>query len=397
MPYITTPLSPVYYQISIDDILDIKPVKYRHPVSNEGNTRTVYVRHINDERVKSVDVLKLIDIVEEFTKQNEHLFEADRQSLYKTFYIPKNSGGLRRIDAPEPELMKALRTLKEILERMMPASYHTSAFAYISDRCTVDAIKKHQQNKSKWFVKMDFSDFFGSTTENFVFKMFSQIFPFSSIVTIPSGERALRKALSLCFLNGGLPQGTPISPFITNVMMIPIDHQLCNKFKKFPASPDNTAAELSFVYTRYADDILISSKYNFDYKKIQEYVIYTLNKFEAPFSLNPKKTRYGSSSGSNWNLGLMLNKDNEITIGYKKKRLFKAMCVSYITSKLNNEPWSLEEVQHFAGNLSYYRMIEEDYINHVVDCIGKKFNTNIDMLIKNDLNHNRKISSSFNF
>jgi len=181
--------------------------------------------------------------------------------LYRTFHIPKSSGGLRRIDAPLPELIAALRQLKVLLEENMFALYHTSAFAYIRGRCTVDAIKRHQQNESKWFVKLDFSNFFGSTTPEFVLAMLSMIFPFSEIVKRPGGRDELSKALSLCFLNNGLPQGTPISPFMTNVMMIPLDYKISNTLRNFD--------DRRFVYTRYADDLLISCKVDFNKDLVQ--------------------------------------------------------------------------------------------------------------------------------
>ena len=299
------------------------------------------------------------------------------ESLCITPFISlKKSKGLRKIDAPVPELMSALRQLKTIFESEMFALYHTSAFAYIKGRCTIDSIKRHQQNKSKWFAKLDFSDFFGSTTENFVMSMFSQIFPFSEVVKRKDGHDALQKALSLCFLNGGLPQGTPISPIITNVMMIPIDHQLCNELRKM---------DEHYIYTRYADDILISSKVDFDCNKLQDYVIGVLNKFNAPFKLKKEKTRYGSSAGRNWNLGVMLNKDNEITIGHQKKKTFKAMCCNYISDKKNGVSWELHDVQVFAGLISYYRMIEKDYIDYVIEHNNKKFEVDLEKLIKEDL------------
>ena len=80
--------------------------------------------------------------------------------------------------------------------------------------------------------------------------MLSKIFPFSEMVKYPYGRDELQKALSLCFLNNGLPQGTPISPFITNVMMIAIDHKISKTLRDFDSR--------RFVYTRYADDLLIS-------------------------------------------------------------------------------------------------------------------------------------------
>lgn len=376
MPYITIQQSPIYYQLTLDDILDGAVDVSKMVVPNVTNTRTHFKANLNENFLNKFDFDAMICVLEKFNEQHANLFEADRQSLYETFHIPKKSGGLREINAPVPELMDALRQLKTIFEVNMFASYHTSAFAYVKGRCTIDSIKRHQQNESKWFAKLDFSNFFGSTTEDFVISMFSMIFPFSEIVKRRDGLEALRKALSLCFLNGGLPQGTPISPTITNVMMIPIDHQICNELRKM---------DEHYVYTRYADDILISSKVSFDYDKLQDYILGVLKKFNAPFILKKEKTRYGSSAGRNWNLGVMLNKDNEITIGHQKKKAFKAMCCNYICDKKKGIAWDRHDIQTFQGLISYYRMVEKDYIDYVIDHNNQKFGVNIEVLIKSDL------------
>lgn len=376
MPYITVQQSPIYYQMSFDDILDGTVDLSRMIVPNVTNTRTHFREFLKPSFLERFNFDSMIAALEKFNEQHENLFNVERKSLYETFYIPKKSKGLREINAPVPELMNALRQLKTIFETNMFALYHTSAFAYVKGRCTVDCVKRHQQNESKWFAKLDFSDFFGSTTEEFVISMFSQIFPFSEIVKRRDGLEALKRALSLCFLNGGLPQGTPISPTITNIMMIPIDHQLYNELRKM---------DEHYVYTRYADDILISSKISFDCNKLQDYVLDVLRKFDAPFILKKEKTRYGSSAGRNWNLGVMLNKDNEITIGHQKKKTFKAMCCNYICDKKKGVPWDLHDVQVFSGLISYYRMIEKDYINYVIEQNNKKFGVNLEALIKEDL------------
>lgn len=376
MPYITIQQSPIYYQMSFDDILDGTVDLSRMVVPNVTNTRTHFREFLKPSFLERFDFDLMIAVLEKFNEQHANLFNVERKSLYETFYIPKKSKGLREINAPVPELMDALRQLKTIFETNMFALYHTSAFAYVKGRCTIDCIKRHQQNESKWFAKLDFSDFFGSTTEEFVISMFSQIFPFSEIVKRKDGLEALKKALSLCFLNGGLPQGTPISPTITNIMMIPIDHQICNELRKM---------DEHYVYTRYADDILVSSKVGFDCNKLQDYILSVLKKFNAPFCLKKEKTRYGSSAGRNWNLGVMLNKDNEITIGHQKKKTFKAMCCNYICDKKKGVAWDLHDVQVFAGLISYYRMIEKDYINYVIDQNNKKFGVNLEALIKEDL------------
>lgn len=377
MPYITIKQSPIYYQITLDDILNGAIDLSKMVIPNVTNTRTHYTERINQKFLENYNFDEMIEILKNFNIQNEKLFEvADRHSLYEKFFIPKKSGGLREINAPVPELMTALRNLKTIFEVNMFALYHTSAFAYVKGRCALDSVKRHQQNESKWFAKLDFSNFFGSTTEKFVLHMFSMIFPFSEIVKREDGREALTRALSLCFLDGGLPQGTPISPTITNIMMIPIDHQLANELRNM---------DEHYTYTRYADDILISSRIGFDYNILQDYILGVLRKFEAPFSLKKEKTRYGSSAGRNWNLGVMLNKDNEITIGHQKKKAFKAMCCNYICDKKKGVNWDKSDIQSFSGLISYYRMIEKDYIDYVIKHNNEKFGVDMIALIKSDL------------
>jgi len=377
MPYITIKQPPKYYQMTFEDIMAGIDDLSKYVMPNVTATRTYWVDYPNQRLRKNTDTQRMLDVLKIFNHSKEALFTQDRASLYHTFHIPKSSGGLRRIDAPLPELMNALRELKTLFEMHMFALYHTTAFAYVRGRSTIDALKRHQRNESKWFLKLDFADFFGSTTPAFVFDMLSRLFPFSELVRFPAGRDELEKALSLCFLNGGLPQGTPISPFITNVMMIAIDHNISNRLRNF----DNRR----FVYTRYADDLLISCKIDFDKDKVQQFVMDTLTEFNAPFTIKKEKTRYGSAAGRNWNLGLMLNNENQITIGHKRKKHFKAMLDNYMRDRKTGNRWELHDIQVLSGLISYYRMVEKDYINYLLRQYSEKHKADVEKCIKADL------------
>jgi hypothetical protein len=377
MPYITIKQPPVYHQISFEEMMAGVQDISKFVMPNITNTRTFWVNRPNDKLLENTDIDGMITSLNLFNQSKEALFAQDRASLYHTFHIPKSSGGLRRIDAPLPELMTALRELKTLFETQMFVLYHTTAFAYVCGRSTVDALKRHQRNESKWFLKLDFSNFFGSTTPEFVFDMMSQLFPFSEMVRYPAGKNAITKALSLCFLNDNLPQGTPISPFITNTMMIAIDHKLSNTLRNF----DNRR----FVYTRYADDLLISCKVDFDKDKVQKFVSDTLAEFKAPFNIKSEKTRYGSSAGRNWNLGLMLNKENQITVGHKRKKEFKAMLENYMNARKSSNNWQLHDIQVLSGLISYYKMVEKDYIDYLLRQYSDKHGEDIEKCIKADL------------
>lgn len=377
MIYFTQMAAPRTRQLRLEQILEeeVDVASFFTPISSKAsNTLTRVFDRVPERLLRTVDADYLIGLLEGFCSRYSALYIVKRHSLYSTFSIPKKTGGLRTINAPNDDLKAALYDLGNIFTQSFLARWHTTAFAYVPGRSTVDALRRHQQNDSHWFLKLDFSNFFGSTTENFLFDQLSMIFPFSEVVRKTNGAAALRKALSLCMLDGGLPQGTPISPMLTNLMMIPIDHQI-----------SNTLHGRRMVYTRYADDIMISAQRGFDPKEISALVQDVLRRFHAPFAINDKKTHYGSRAGNNWCLGLMLNAENKITIGWRNVDRFKAMCNSYILDRQKGIRWELHDVQTFAGLISYYTMVEKDYILHVIDGFNKKYKTDLLKSVKEDL------------
>lgn len=378
MYYIVTRQSPRHRQMSLEELLFSPIDKKAQTVyyNTEGNTRVYEVEQIGDELQRKTQVLYLKSRLKQFCEKTAELRSVPREQLYYSFKIPKKSGGLRQIDAPVDSLKDALNELKDIFENDFNVMYHTSAHAYIKQRGVLTAIKRHQRNESKWFGKFDLHDFFGSTTKEFVTKMFSMIYPFCEVMRDAEGRDLFDTAISLCFLHGGLPQGTPISPMITNIMMIPIDYKLFNSLH----NDENT-----LIYTRYADDMLISSRRNFDINEVQKKIKSVFEEFSAPFSLNEKKTRYGSSSGSNWNLGVMLNKDNQITIGWREKKHFQTMLRTYAMDRVNNKRWDYHDVKVLEGKINYYKMIEGDTVVRIISYISDKTNFDIIKGIKSDL------------
>lgn len=161
---------------------------------------------------------------------------------------------------------------------------------------------------------------------------------------------------------------------LTNVIMIPIDHRLYNDLR-----------QKHFVYTRYADDIQISHRENFDFNLICQKIDAVLHEFDAPFRIKPSKTRYGSSAGQNWNLGVMLNKDNKLTVGWKAKQYLKSACHNYLRDKKNGERWDPHEVCVLSGKISYYKMVEPDYVEGFLNWFNAKNNCNLIRMLRDEL------------
>ena len=384
MVYITVKQSPMYHQMTLDEFLSDScgPAIAMNP--NLTNTKTYEVERVSEHMARKLrfNIPGLVDRLKQFNISTEPLREVPRHELYREFKIPKKSGGWRDISAPTQPLMDALRSLKDIFENDFRALYHTSAFAYIRKRSTLDAMKRHQSNDSRWYAKYDLHNFFGSTTLEFIMKMFSMIYPFSEVVKTQEGYAELYKALDLAILDGGLPQGTPISPMITNIMMIPVDYKLSNKLRSYERQ--------NFVYTRYADDFQISSRYDFSYREIEYVICEVLASFDAPFTINRQKTRYGSSAGRNFNLGLMVCNGTDgkirITVGRERKRGFNAKLTSFILDTRNGNPWDLHDIQILEGYRNYLYMIEPEASDEIIRKLSKKYNVNVIRMIRSQLN-----------
>lgn len=254
------------------------------------------------------------------------------------FDIPKASGGTRKISAPNDDLKHVYTNVRDNIREKMMVLQHNNAYAYVKQRSTVDAVRVHQENNSQFFLKIDISNFFDNCTEELIRTQLNQVYPFYHQPEI------IELLANFAVLNNGLPQGTPLSPDLTNWIMIPFDAHFSAWCEKY-----------GYIYTRYADDMLISHKEPFKFVTVTKEIEDLFVLLRYPFEIKKKKTRYGSIKGANWNLGLMLNKDNNITVGHQYKKHIKTLL--YKVSKgeiLQNDPTVL-------GLLSYLRQVEPGY------------------------------------
>ena len=69
----------------------------------------------------------------------------------------------------------------------------------------------------------------------------------------------------------------------------------------------------------------------------------------------------------------MLNKDNDITIGYQNKKLLQAMLHHFCADFTTNNRWSAQDTQVLQGKLAYLKTIEPEYYTTLIERYEKKF------------------------
>lgn len=172
------------------------------------------------------------------------------QPTYREFTIPKRSGGSRRILAPSDDL-KALqrRILRRLLARLRA---HPAATGFERGHSIVTNARAHAGQAV--VVRMDLKDFFPATQAKRVRGYFRQVG-----WNRPAADLLTR----LCTFDGGLPQGAPTSPRLSNLVNYRLDARLTGLATRRRLRNPRTAGRLEerpvgATYSRYADDITFS-------------------------------------------------------------------------------------------------------------------------------------------
>jgi len=163
--------------------------------------------------------------------------EAELRALrpaYRRFQIPKRAGGQRTIYEPEESLKRVQRLLLRRLLRRRAA--HPAAHGFERGRSIVTCARPHARRAV--VLRMDIRDFFASTKAGRVEKYFRRV---------GWDAEAASLLARLCTHEGGLPQGAPTSPRLSNLVNYRLDARLAALARKCGAA-----------YTRYADDLTFS-------------------------------------------------------------------------------------------------------------------------------------------
>lgn len=165
------------------------------------------------------------------------LFKRRPERLYKTFAIKKRNGTERQISAPCREWKTIQRKLADVLSCVYTPK--VCAYGFIPGKSIVGNATQH--TKRNLVLNIDLQDFFTQIHFGRIRGMLMK--PPYSI-----GEEAATTIAQIACVNRVLPQGSPCSPILTNMICVPFDNSMMS-----------LAKSCDCVYTRYADDITFST------------------------------------------------------------------------------------------------------------------------------------------
>ena len=283
-------------------------------------------------------------------KSTQILFLADSASKrYKVYKIPKRAGGYRTIEQPTRAIKALQRWLTDFLTSKFPV--HSCSTAYSVGASIRENARRHA--RTCFTLRVDFREFFPSFASKHVERFLIEVGNGRYDIGLSQDDIAF--ACKIYCRNDHLTIGAPSSPSLTNVMMFEFDRNV-----------DEWCNQEEMIYTRYADDIFISTNRPNRLSNGLRNIIGAAERYSfADLRVNEGKTAFLSKRYRRSITGLIITPQGEISIGRQRKDMLKKEIYRYKRGTLPEE-----SISRLQGNLAFVNDVEPTFLSIAVRKYG---------------------------
>lgn len=257
----------------------------------------------------------------------------------------------RKLFRTTPKLKKYLRFIDRVVLRYL-AKEEAVVHSFVKEKNTLTAVKAHAQNK--FFLLTDIKDFYPNISSKDVTAIFKR-----DLDSIPISDFVdhIETVVGMTTIDNVLPVGFPTSPQLSNAFLFEFDKAL-----------QAFCLENRLVYTRYADDIIVSGGSFEELAEMSDLVQALLHEHSsANMHLNIKKTHITQLGNKVKILGLVIMPNGKVTIDSKHKNKIETLLHFYGTDKEKFasmlQTMGSDGERSLFGLLHYVRSIDPAYIS----------------------------------
>ncbi|MGY5341093.1 retron St85 family RNA-directed DNA polymerase [Paenibacillus glucanolyticus] len=262
------------------------------------------------------------------TEQTLYHLSYKSEKFYKLVLKGKKNGTYRELACPSKEL-KAVQAW--ILRNILDAIPVNSSATGFRKKCGIlDNVQRHKGNT--YFLCIDLENFFPSILRKNVYNLFR---------SLGYNQHISLFFTNICTYQTGLPQGGVTSPSLSNLINIRLDRRI-----------SGYASKKNLVFTRYADDITLSSR-NPD-KLASAYKVLEQIIQDEGYKINPLKTRFLRPGSRREITGLVYSEEQQIGIGRKRKKEIRGKIFDLEFKTFHEEEYE-QKLAHIGGWLSFLK------------------------------------------
>lgn len=224
-------------------------------ITSRQNLNEAYKRVVRNGGASGVDGMDVKALQSHLQKQGKAYVIALRQGRYEVsairgIFIPKSNGKKRLLGIPTVSDRVIQQAIAQVLEPLFEADFQAHSYGFRPKRNAHQALRQSQKNIHDGYsdiVDIDLKSFFDEVEHHILLDLLFKK------VKCEKTLKIIRKFLHAPILKSGrlqkrrkgLPQGSPLSPLLSNILLNELDKELEKRGHR---------------YVRYADDFSIYVK-----------------------------------------------------------------------------------------------------------------------------------------
>lgn len=250
------------------------PTDLLERIVDKDNMRHAYRKVKANKGAAGIDKMGVVEMKDYFRQHADDLFEQIEQGKYipspvRRVEIPKKEKGKTRLlGVPTVVDRVVQQAIVAQLTPLFEPQFSDSSYGFRPNRSAHDALyacKRHIDEGYSWVIDMDLEKFFDTVCQSKLIQVLSKTVTDGRVVSLVhkylnagvmvEGELEETKV--------GMPQGGPLSPLLSNIMLNELDHELEKRSHRF---------------VRYADDCMIFCKSKRAARRVCESIIRFIEK-----------------------------------------------------------------------------------------------------------------------
>jgi RNA-directed DNA polymerase len=245
-------------------------------VLRRDNVLAAYQRVRQNGGAAGVDGMTVDDLLPYCQKhwiriREELLKETYRPQPVRKVDIPKPDGGIRTLGIPTVLDRMIQQALHQILDPIFDPTFSDGSFGYRPRRCAQQAVVRAREQMAagyRWVVDLDLEKFFDRVNHDVLMARVARRVKDKRVL------RLIRRYLQAGLMEGGLvspraegtPQGGPLSPLLSNILLDELDRELERRGHRFVRYADDCNV---YVKSKAAGERVMASLENFLLRRLR--------------------------------------------------------------------------------------------------------------------------------
>ena len=235
---------------------DLSAERLLEKILDKDNMNQAFKKVKSNKGAGGIDGMEVDELLQYLKENGQELTQAIKDDKYRPnpvrrVEIPKEEKGkVRKLGIPTVVDRVVQQAIAQVLSPIFEKQFSDNSFGFRPKRSAHDAIRKCQKNVDegyKYVVDMDLERYFDTVNQSKLVEVLSRTIKDGQVISLI--HKFLRAGVVVRHkfeeTEVGVPQGGPLSPLLSNIMLNELDQELEGRGHRF---------------VRYADDMVIFCK-----------------------------------------------------------------------------------------------------------------------------------------